>query len=92
MHLTGEICGASIDARREAPDILIRIGDITCSPAEVDALAVPIADWTGTLRLGGFAFDSTALSALDSTALSALKQFAAAATLAAQAEESSTRT
>lgn len=84
MHLTGEICGASIDARREGPSILIRIGDVICSPGEIDALSVPTADWMGTLRLGGFAFDSTALSAL--------KQFAAAATLAAEAEESSTPT
>lgn len=81
MHLTGEICGARVEARREDRDVLIQIGDETCSPAEIEALSVTRADWTGTTSLGGFVFDSTALAAL--------KQFAAAASLAAQAERCS---
>ena len=78
MHLTGDICGARVEARREDREVVIRVGDETCSPAEIDSLSVPHADLTGTTSVGGFVFDSTALAAL--------KQFAAAATLAAQAE------
>ena len=84
MHLTGEICGAGIEARSEGHDVVVRIGDSAYSPAEIDALSVASADWTETVCLGGFVFDSAALAAL--------KQFAAAADLAAQAERSSVPT
>lgn len=78
MHLTGEICGAPVDAPREGRDVLIQVGDETFSPEEIDSLSVSRADWTDAARIGGFVFDHAALLAL--------KQFAAAACLAAGAE------
>ncbi len=78
MNLTGEICGAGVEAWSDGVDVTVQVGDETYSPDQIEALAVSHADWTGTISLGGFVFASTGLAAL--------KRFAAAAGLAAQAE------
>ena len=80
MQLTGEICGAAVDIWSDGSEVVVRIGDLTASPAEIEELAISRADWVGTVEVGGFLF---------SDALSALKRFVAAGCLAAEAERAS---
>lgn len=59
-----EICGVEIELHRDEAGATVRIGDTWLTPAEVAALEVCRADWSGVARIGEFDFDEAGLAAL----------------------------
>jgi len=76
MQLDDEICGARVEAWGTDADVWVRVGDATCSPSEIDALAVSHADWTRTVTVGGCVFGSAALAELKAFVAAARAEFA----------------
>jgi hypothetical protein len=64
MTETREICGVEIELTRDETGTVVRIGDACLDAAEVAALQVARADWSGVVRIDQFEFGADAVREL----------------------------